>query len=284
MGYIYTLLLLLSQELLGSVGIHMIMSLSGIVFLGFPALLIVIRYTLAIAEKSGFDPWLATLMGLVASLVMSVFFIALHRRLSMDSFIVVGLSSVLAFQALASSWTEVTNGVLGLGGLPRPALFSSLPALTALGLSFALFALLFEWVLLKSPLGRQLRGFKEAPLVISSLGISKNHLSSFVFIVGGIFFSLSGFLFVWQTQFLDPRVGGLPLLVEVLTVGILAQRPYISHVIAASIFVLLLPETLRFLDLPATVFAQARVMIYSGLLIVLIYFFKDKITLSNRTL
>ncbi len=284
MAYFLTILYYYFQLLIWGVAIHVLFPVAGVLFLGFPVILLVSRYTLAISQKAGFDPLVAALFGVIAGLVMSGFFILLHRRFSEEGFVVMGVASVLAFQSLAHSWTGVTNGVLGISGIQRPELFSTLPQLVFLAFVIAALALTAEWVLLKSPLGRQLRALKESPMALASLGVSPERRTELVLLGAGALFSVGGFLFLWLTHFMEPQLGGLVVLVEVLTIGILARRPKISGVIWSALFVIGISESLRFLSLPASMFAQVRILLYGVLLIVLIHLLYKKITLPNRTI
>lgn len=284
MGYFLTLINKLSQTLIVGIGIHLSFSLGGILFLGFPTIVSVSAYALAISERAGLNPYIALLVAMAAALVVSLLFAYLFVKVSAESFSVLGLASIVAFEALARSWDGVTNGILGIGGIQRPEIFTNLPALVIGTILIAMLVLFLEGVLLQSKFGRALRAFKENPTILEVLGISHQKVSTILIILTGLIFSLGGILIVWQVQFLDPSFGGLTMLIEILTIGILTLKPQVKAVVIATLLVVLLPEILRFTSLPSNIFGHLRVFLYSLILIFLIIKFQNKLFISQRSI
>lgn len=284
MGYLATIINKIGQMFTMGVGIHLVFSLGGIFFLGFPTVVSVAAYTLAICEKQGMSPWLALIAALIAGLIVSLLFAYLFIKVSADSFAVLGLASVIAFNALALSLDTLTNGVLGISGIKRPELFDSLPALAIAAILVALLMIIFEILLLKTTFGRALRALKENKTSLAALGVSPNKISTIIIVITGIIFSIAGIFMIWQVQFLDPGFGGLHLLVEVLTIGILALRPQIRWVALGTLFVVFVPEALRFLSLPSTILGHLRILLYCTFLIVLILKLQDKLHIPHRSI
>jgi branched-chain amino acid transport system permease protein len=103
-----------------------------------------------------------------------------------------------------------------------------------------------------------------------------------VIIFASVLSGISGVVGAWRIQFLDPTFGGVTNLIFGLTVAILAVKPKIQWIIGSSAFCLLLPEIIRFLPLPSSIFANVRALIYAVLLIVLIRWLSDKHTDHKR--
>lgn len=284
MNYFFTLLKNFGHLLVLSTGIELVFSRAGIFFLGFPTVITVSGYALAIAQREGVVPWQAFIVALVVALLTGLLFAHLYLKVSPDSFAVIGLASVLAVEALAKSWEKLTNGVLGIPGIARPEWISTLPQLMLFSLFLGVMLLTFEMLLLKSPLGRMLQGFKEDPLALEALGISSNRVAHHTILVSSVVFALGGTLMIWHVQFLDPGFGGLPLLVELLTIGILAINPKRRYFFLGIGTVLLLPEFLRFLHLPTTSFGHLRIFLYSLGLIILLMTLKSKLYIIKRSI
>lgn len=284
MGYLNTLLNKIGHMFTMGIGIHLVFSLGGIFFSGFPTIVGMGAYTLAICEKLGMGPWAACLAALAVSIMISLLFAYLFVKVSADSFAVLGLASIIAFKSLTLSWDTLTNGVLGISGIKRPELLTSLSSLAIMALLVALFMIGFEIVLLKTTFGRALRALKENPTTLEALGVSPKKISSIIIVVSGAIFAIGGMLMVWQVQFLDPSFGGLDMLVEVLTIGILALRPQTRWVGLGTMFVVFVPEALRFLDLPSTIFGHLRILLYCFSLIVLIIKLQDKLYIPQRSI
>ncbi len=284
MGYFYTQIARFFENLIIETGQHLSISIAGILFLGFPVSFSLSAYTFTILGKGGVAISLAIIAALFSSLVLGVLFSLLYRRLSSDTFVVFTLASVLAFDALLRSWDSVTGGVLGIAGVPKPAFLSSLLTLVVLEGVIAIVFLLSEYFVLKSPLGRMLQAHKEDTTLLDSLGCNSRTVGSLVIIFASFVSAVGGIVVIWRIQFLDPTLGGIPLLLPMLTISILAMRPRIRWMAIATLFVTLLPEILRFFPFPSTIIGHLRLLFYSCFLIVLVRRLSSGYTSEKRSI
>lgn len=282
MGYFLTLILGYARFLIQGVGIHVVFSLGGILFLGFPTVMNASAYGLAIAQRHGFSMAISLAIGLLVGILFSLFFAFLFVRLSMDSFVVLCLASILAFEALVRSWNTLTNGVLGLSGIEPPLFLNTLGIFAAFVFFMSLVFLGIEFVLLNSPRGRAIRAFKENPLALEVLGISSAHLGQFLILFSSFCFMVAAFFKLWQFRFLTPGFVDLDILIEVFTIGILALHSGLRRLALSVLFILFFPELLRFLELPSALFAHLRLLLYSVALIFLIKRFQDQLRIPKR--
>ena len=209
MGYFLTVFSTFTGTLIAGVGIHLLLSMGGVLFLAVPALVQVSAYSYVLTLEAGFSMPVALLSSLLISCVFVGAFILLHRRLSEDAFMVITLASMIGVESLMSSWTSVTNGALGIGGLSRPALFNSLEGYTLLTVILAGAFLIFEVVWLHSKKGRFLRAGKEHSEALESLGVSFENTVAQVMLIAGIAFASGGWLFVWKYRYLAPDSIGI---------------------------------------------------------------------------
>lgn len=282
MGYFLTIISSFFGTLFAGVSFHGVFSLAGIFFLGVPVVMKVSVYTLAISQKAGIPPEYAFLLAVVASLLTGLLFAYLFVKVSPDSFAVLGLASLLASEAFLMSWDNVTNGILGISGIKRPELLSSLDSLAICYLITVLLFLILEYVLLKTWIGRSVRAYKQDKNALEVLGVPSQKIAQGLIIFSALVYGIMGVLFAWRVQFIDPTVAGLPTLIEVVTIGILAFRPTIGALVLAGLFVSLFPELLRFLSLPSTILGYARLLLYSVVLLVLIYKLSPRLASNNR--
>lgn len=281
MGYILTTIAFLSLLTLTGVGLHISVSLAGKMLLAFPVIYITSEYTLALSQRAGLAPWTAFALALLAALITGFGLALLERRLPKDSFAVIGLAASFAFVALAKSWQSLTNGVLGIAGIERPAGLESLEAMALFCLVLAILVLSFEWVLLKSPLSRRWRALKEAPHLLDGMGVSSKQVSFATLLLASLIIGLTT-PYAWLYQYLDPSTGGIAALLRGLSIAILATQAKVSRVILASLFVTMLPELLRFLDLPSSVMGPLRSILYSVVLIILLFALQKRTFNTNR--
>lgn len=282
MGYIFTQIARFFEGLPISIGSHIAVSVSGIFFFGATVAFSLGAYVFTILAKAGNSIFISVILALLAAAALGIIYSFFYRKLSTDSFVVFTLASVLAFDALVRSWDSLTGGVLGISGVPRPAFISSLASLVILQGIVAVSFILFEYFILKSPLGRVLQAHKENRVYLNSLGWNSNLIGSSVVVLASFMSAITGILAIWRIQFLDPTFGGIPLLIEVLTISILAIRPKVRWIVVSTLLIILVPEILRFFPFPSSVLGHLRIILYSGLLIILVKKLSSGYTFEKR--
>jgi len=282
MGYILTQIARFWETMVIGTGEHLSLSVAGIFFFGFPVAFSLSAYVFAILMTQNIAMWLAVLAAILSSVVVGVVFAIFYRRLSNDSFAVFTFASVLAFIALVSSWDSLTGGVLGIPGVPRPAFISSFISLVVFQGIIAVIFLIGEFFILKSPFGRALQAHKESKIYLDSLGTNSYHVGSIAIILASLASGVSGLVTIWRIQFLDPTLGGITLLLQVLTIVIIATKPDIGSIIIATLIIVLLPEVLRFFPFPSSIVGDLRLLFYSISLIFLVNRVSSKYTPEKR--
>ena len=270
MGYFLIQIARICETTIISVGAHLTTTVTGIFFLGIPAMVLIGSYGMVIPQRYGFSLSFALLISFLLSFLVSLIFVALYFKLSKDSFTVFTLSSLLAVQAIIKSWDSLTGGVLGISGISRPSFLQSLSMIIFLDIFLAIMILIMEYIILKTWLGRCLLGMKENNYLVESLQISAKKLGAIVIIISGLLASLQGILAVWRIQFLDTSFGSVLVLVQMLTIAIIAAKPKVSWLLASTVFIVLLPEVFRFLNLPSTMIGYLRNILYSFVLILVL--------------
>lgn len=284
MGYLYTIILQIFQLGLIAAGMHMCFTVAGIYFHAAPAVYAVAAYSLAATQLAGWH--LAASLGLSTGLVLllGLAFAWLQRRFTTDTFEVTTIASSMAALGIVNSWTSVTNGPLGLSGLPRPSFASSLGEITILfGVVFVLI-LLCSYFMINSQFGRSLRAAKEHPNALAAQGPSLHRVQGLAILFTCLVLGISGWSAVWEFRSISPSFFGLPAMVEAATLAILAAKPNVRSVVFSALLISLLPEALRFLDLPSQSLGYLRVMLHSSVIIVAIFVFKKQLSNSNRTI
>lgn len=284
MNYILVILSNIFENMHYGIGMHMTISMGRIFFLGFPTIGLFTTYSIAVAHQFGLGVGASLLCALFCVFVLAFVFSFLFARVSEDSFVVLTLLSILAGEALMSSWSSVTNGVLGISGIPRPEVLSSSFRLMAVAFCIVAFFLFLEYLWLKSPYGRALRAYREDPYALEVTGISSVRLAQRVLFMACILFGVASALAVWRLQAVSPNMAGLPVLVQLISISVLALRPQVRYVVLATLFVQLVPELLRFFDFPASVFAQVRSLIYAVLLLILLKALQNKLYIPKRSI
>jgi branched-chain amino acid transport system permease protein len=280
MGYFLTTIGKIWETSLVAVGSHLTLSLGGILFLGFPAAFWCGAYGYAIATRVGTSIEVAFFVGVALAALLGVVFAFFYTRMSNDSFAVITLASVFALDALIRSWDVLTGGVLGIAGVPRLGVSTMTQLIIFQGI-IAILALVAESLLANSAFGRSLRALKENKNALIALGTSANRVGEISIIISAFLAGVAGILTASRVQFLDPSLGGVVMLVQILTIAIIAQSPKTLRLLGITIVVVLLPELLRFFGLPVSILGYMRNLIYGLVLIILIYYVVHKTTFKR---
>lgn len=271
-------------HLLIYIGIYSILGLSlqlslgygGLINIGHIAFFGIGAYTSAVLSLHGF-PFLLCLLS--AGVLAGFFGLLLSvptNRLQGHYLALVTLGFSFVVYAVLLNWTAVTQGPLGLPGIPRPNIFgidfSSNTSFFVFVVVLVLVSYFFIHRICLSPFGRALEATRDDELAVKSLGKNTAKLKSISLIISAFFAGIAGSLFATYITFIDPSsftfMGVIPILLIVI-IGGLASLP---GTMLATVVIVLLPEPLRFLGLPASILGPMRQILYAILLLCILYF------------
>ena len=283
MGYLYTILARFFASIMQGAAGQLSLSMAGVFLLSLPVCYSIAAYTLGISYKNyELSMPNAMLLALIVTSLVGWVFSYLYTKVSKDSFTVLSLGSILAFEAFVKSFDELTGGVLGISGIIRPSFIKTLPKLLTFSLLVMLIILILQYLIIVSPMGRKIRALKEHPVALESLGVSTKSTAYFVIITGSILSGIAGIIEILRIQFLDPSFGGIPNLIILVSIAILCVKAQIRNLILATAFVIFLPELISFLNFPSALLGHLRVLMYTSILIVLIRNISGKFNVQNR--
>ena len=283
MGYYFSVLIKIFISFIQSVGAHLSLSQAGIFFLAIPVSYSFMAYSLAILQKKfGMGVLWAFGSGLFLTFLLGLVLSYLYIRVSRESFTVLTAASIVGFEAFLKSFSELTGGVLGISGIMRPSFMKSLFAIMVASGILMVAMMVMEYLIFKAPLGRKIRGMKESETLLESLGISSAKVAVVLISMATVLSGFAGGLEILRIQFLDPTFGGFPNLILVASIAILAQQPSVRSLFLSTLFVVLLPEILRFFNFHPSQMGHMRMLVYSGMLVVLIRNLSGKFKTNSR--
>jgi branched-chain amino acid transport system permease protein len=190
-------LLAMSIDLLGGY--------TGLMPLGHAGVMGVASYALGFLISRGhWDWWQASLMALLATLVVSLIFGLLAVRTTGIFFVMITMAEGMLVWGLAFRWSSVTGAENGLRGILRP------PFATLYWQYYYLVLLVFVacavllTLIVRSPFGLTLKGIRESESRMRTLGYNVTLHKVLVFMVSGLFAGISGLLYAWYNQFISP--------------------------------------------------------------------------------
>jgi branched-chain amino acid transport system permease protein len=191
-------------------------------------------------------------------------------RLSTDYFAIGTLAFSSVVSALLINWKSLTHGVLGIPGIPRPELlgidFYDNSSFLDLILLFVLAIQAIFYVLSTGSFGRTLRALAEYEQAAAALGKNTRRIRNLAFFFSSSAAGLAGSFFAYYLQYIDPSSFSLAEMVFVLTIVIVGRPGSFLGVIAATVFLLLLPEALRHVDINSAYLGPARQLLYAVIL------------------
>ncbi len=201
-------------------------------------------------------------------------------RLNDDYFILATLGFQLIAFTVLYNWIEVTRGPYGIPGIPSPKLFGEisisgiLPFLILSSILSLGVALIFKR-LISSPFGRALKAVRDDELSTQAIGRNVATLKIWAFVISSGFIGIAGFIYASYISYIDPTSFNLDESIFILSAVIIGGPGNIKGPIIGAVFVVVLPEILRFIGLPDSVAANLRQIVY-GLLIIIFMRFHEK--------
>jgi branched-chain amino acid transport system permease protein len=169
---------------------------------------------------------------------------------------------------------SITNGALGIGGIPSIAIlgivFNSKFSFLILSVVLALLFFIFLRFLTMLGFGRTLKALSEDEIYTQSVG--KNvYLSKVIsFTISGMLAAIPGVLYAHYISYIDPSSFTVDESIFILSILIIGGMRNLWGIVIASSFLILIPEVLRFIGFPNNIAANLRQIIYGLILVILI--------------
>jgi branched-chain amino acid transport system permease protein len=267
------------------IGIYVPLALSLNLVVGYTGLLSVTHaafygigaYTTAILMTSfGFAFLPALLIGMVLAGLVAFLLGLILSRFKDDYYALVSFGFNIIIYSILLNWESLTRGPLGIPGIPRPAFFGfelssnlSFLVLTVIGAGIIY---LISLGITKSSFGRVLKGIREDEKALSVFGYNTQLFKLTIFVITAAMAGLAGALFATYITFIDPSTFGLNESIFIVAIIILGGMASLRGSVLGVIFLILLPEILRFVGFPTDIAAQMRQVVYGVLLVVLMLY------------
>ncbi len=275
MEYILHLLILICIYTILSQSLSLVAGYSGQISLAHAGFYGIGAYSAALmAVNFGTPAILNLIIALFISGIIAFIVAKVAVKTVDDYYVVITLGIQVVIYSIMNNWQSVTNGPLGISGIPTISLFGiSLESKWAfLTLSVVLTALV--WFILhnimKSPFGRVLRALSEDEIYTDSLGKNVGQAKVVSFVISGMLASIAGVLYAYYISYIDPTSFTLDESIFILSIVIIGGMRNLRGVFLAAVFLVLLPEALRFVGMPSSIAANMRQIIYGIALIIVV--------------
>ena len=201
-------------------------------------------------------------------------------RLKDDYFVIATMGFQLIVYTVLYNWTDVTRGpygIPGIPGIPGIKLFDAIElsgVYSYLALSLVLMAIVvfLFYHLVKSPFGRVLNAIRADETTVKSMGRNTVMLKSWAFFLSAAVAGLAGVIYASYVSYIDPTSFTLDESIFIISALFIGGIGNTTGPILGAVFVVLLPELLRFVGLPDSIAANLRQIIYGLALILVMYY------------
>lgn len=237
-------------------GLNVVVGIAGLLDLGYVAFYALGAYGYGLGHQYwGLSFWWALpLAGLLAALAGVVLGVPV-LRLRGDYLAIVTLGFGEILRLVLENWGEVTNGPAGISGIPKPSLFGL--QLGFEGENHLLYYLIFLLLLLsigvnhrlvRSKLGRAWVAIREDEIAAQAMGINLTRTKLAAFAFGAFWAGMVGVFFAAKASFVNPASFTFAESAVLVCIVVLGGRGSVLGVILASLLLVLLPESMRFLQ------------------------------------
>lgn len=153
---------------------------------------------------------------------------------------------------------KMTGGAQGLTGIPRISNIDNIFWITVIVVTIL-------YTLTNSRHGRAIKSIREDEIAAEAVGIQTTKYKVVGFAIAAFFAGIGGGMYAHYIAFLDPNTFNFMRSVEILVIVVLGGMGSLTGSVIAAIVLTILPEALR--D-----FANYRLLIYSGLLVIMMIF------------
>ena len=209
-------------------------------------------------------------------------------RLKDDYFVIATMGFQLIVYTILYNWTDITRGPYGIPGIRGIKLFGLYEVSGTYGylILSTILMVIVVWLLhhlVTSPFGRVLNAIRADETTTEAMGRDTVKFKSLAFLLSAAVAGLAGVIFAPYVSYIDPTSFTLDESIFILSALFIGGIGNTKGPILGALFVVLLPEMLRFVGLPDAIAANLRQIIY-GLALVLVMYFRPQGILGKTIL
>jgi branched-chain amino acid transport system permease protein len=251
-------------------GLNIFMGFAGQVSFGHNAFAAISGYISAVLTANhGWPPAPAAAVGIAAALLCALVVGYPTLRLRGHYLAMATLAFGLIAYEVAVQWQSVTQGYMGISGIPPFGIGSltvaSDRAILVWLIAVAALGMLAAAAIRHSRLGRAFVAIAGSEEAARALGIDVARYKLTAFLISAFYAALAGSLFVHAVGFVSPEVFGLHMVVLAFTMLYVGGIGTIAGAALGALAVALLPETVRR-------FSEYQDLAYGALLIVILIY------------
>lgn len=298
-------------------GIYVILALSlnlingfvGLFSLGHAGFMAVGAYTCALLTMSPdtkemnfflepIAPWLANVqlpfpIALIAGGIMAAIAGALIGapvlRLRDDYLAIATLGFSEIIRIIFTNTQNITNGPMGIKGLPNIGLTGSTKEIVWWTWGIAILTIVFMVLLINSSYGRAFKAIREDEIAAEAMGINLFKHKMMAFTIGSFFAGIGGALLGHLIGTIDPKMFFIVLTFNIVLIVVLGGIGSITGSVISAVVITIAMEALRVLDADIQIggyiikgIPGMRMVVFSALLMMVILFYQRGLMGTNE--
>jgi branched-chain amino acid transport system permease protein len=280
MEYLIHLAILFAIYGILAISLNVIVGYTGLLSVTHAAFYGIGAYAVAILlTRYGWNFFPALGVAIIATGLSALFIGLVMSRFKDDYYALASFGFNIIVYSVMLNWQDLTRGPLGIPGIARPELFgldfTENFNFLILALVLLLLVYLFFHFVVQSSFGRVMKAIRENEAVIRVFGYTTQYYKLLVFVLGAMAAGIAGGLFATYITFIDPSTFTLNESIFILAIIILGGLSNLKGSILGALFLVLLPEALRFVGFPTDIAAQMRQVVY-GLLLILLMLYRPQ--------
>ncbi len=277
MEYLIHLAILFTIYAILGISLNLVVGYTGLLSVTHAAFYGVGAYASAILmTELGVNFFVAVIFSIILSMAVSFLIGFVMSKFESDYYALASFGfNVIVFSILLN-WQDLTRGPLGIPGIGRPEIFGFVfrDNLTFLVLSalFMIIVYICARYVTKSSFGRALKAIRDDEKALQVFGYNTLQYKLVIFMISAGMAAIAGALFASYITFIDPSTFALPESIFILAIIILGGLANLEGSLLGALFLILLPEIMRFVGFPTDIAAQMRQVVYGALLVFLMIY------------
>jgi len=260
-----------------TISLNLVLGYTGILSVAHAAFMGIGAYAAALLlTEWGFNFFLTLPVGLVVAGLVGAALAASTLRLRGDYYIIGSFGFQVIMYNVFLNWIDLTKGPFGIRNIPKPQAFGIAfgdPArYAALTLVFLAACLWVARRVGESPYGKVLRAIREDEAGAASIGKNVTRYKVSIFVVSAMLASVGGALYAGLISFVDPFAFTVHESIFLQALVIIGGSGNVYGSVVGAAVLIVIPETLRFFDVPTTVASPVREILYGSLMILFLRF------------
>ena len=281
-NFIFVILIYTGIYAIAALGLNLIVGYTGLLSLCQAGFLAIGAYTTAVLMTRYHMGFWETM--LLSGLIAAMFGLIIGMptlRLRGDYLAIATLGFGEIVQNIIMNWDSVTNGPMGIHGIPGPGLFGTTLSSSVdqhkpvwLIIIWAIVALTYYLIrkLIRSRVGRALETIREDEIAASSMGINTAKYKIGVFIAGAFIGGIAGSLYAGYSQTVAPLTFNFMMSIMILCMVVLGGLGNSFATIAGAVIITIASELPRLIGFSHLIPPQLNQVLFGCILVfIMIY-------------